>query len=159
VVGEWWSPLILRDVAYGVRRFGEIQQDLGISANVLSDRLDGLVAEGILERHRYQERPRREEYRLTRKGAELVPALLALMRWGDRWTWPGGHGPVRVEHEQCGHEVSVEVRCAHCEREVQASELRAKARGRTRQLPGEHDPGGVSGRRLYSSKDGVRLDV
>jgi DNA-binding HxlR family transcriptional regulator len=85
VAGEWWTPLILRDVAYGVRRFGEIQEDLGISANVLSDRLDGLVAEGILERRVYRERPQRHEYRLTEKGVELIPALLALMQWGDRW--------------------------------------------------------------------------
>lgn|GEM_PF-521664 len=159
VVGEWWTPLILRDVAYGVQRFGEIQQDLGISANVLSDRLDGLVREGILERHLYQQRPERHEYRLTEKGAELVPALLALMRWGDRWQWLDGSGPVRVEHADCGHEVSVEVRCQHCERELEVGELCAKARGKLRHMPGEHDPGGLSGRRLFASKDGVRLEV
>jgi len=159
VVGEWWTPLILRDVAYGVQRFGEIQQDLGISANVLSDRLDGLVGEGILERHLYQQRPERHEYRLTEKGAELVPALLALMRWGDRWQWPNGSGPVSVEHADCGHEVSVEVRCPHCARELEVGELRAKARIKPRHMPGEHDPGGLSGRRLIASKDGVRLEV
>src|ERR1035441_10597672 len=82
VAGEWWTPLILRDVAYGVRRFAELQEDLGISANVLSDRLETLVAEGILERAVYRQRPERHEYRLTEKGRELLPALLALMQWG-----------------------------------------------------------------------------
>jgi DNA-binding HxlR family transcriptional regulator len=99
VAGEWWTPLILRDVAYGVRRFGEIQEDLGISANVLSDRLEALLAEGLLERRLYQRRPERHEYRLTEKGADLIPTLLALMQWGDRWKWPGARGPVRVTHE------------------------------------------------------------
>src|ERR1700680_5009637 len=125
-VGEWWSPLILRDVAYGVRRFREIQEDLGISANVLADRLASVVDGGRLETRIYQERPQRREYRLTEKGAELIPVLLALKQWGDRWKWPGGLGPVRAVHEDCGHEVRVEVRCEHCEREVDHHELRAK---------------------------------
>ena len=157
MVGEWWTPLILRDIAYGLQRFGEIQADLGISANVLSDRLEGLLAEGILDRHLYQRRPERHDYRLTQKGSELIPALLALMSWGDRWKWPDGSGPVRVEHGDCGHEVSVEVRCPHCDREVQSAELRAKPRGRLSHPPGEHDPGALSGRRLYANEDGVRL--
>jgi DNA-binding HxlR family transcriptional regulator len=158
VAGEWWTPLILRDVAYGVRRFGEIQEDLGISANVLADRLEALLAEGLLERRLYQERPERHEYHLTEKGADLIPALLALMQWGDRWKWPGARGPVSVTHEQCGHEVRVEVRCEHCEREAQASELRAKARGGVTQAPGEHEPGSVSARRLLSESAGVSLE-
>jgi DNA-binding HxlR family transcriptional regulator len=158
VAGEWWTPLILRDVAYGVRRFGEIQEDLGISANVLSDRLEALLAEGLLERRLYQRRPERHEYRLTEKGADLIPALLALMQWGDRWKWPGGRGPVGVTHEQCGHEVRVEMRCEHCERETRASELRAKARGGVAQAPGAHEPGSVSARRLLSTRAGVSLE-
>jgi DNA-binding HxlR family transcriptional regulator len=157
VAGEWWTPLILRDVAYGVQRFAAIQEDLGISANVLADRLDTLVGEGILQRSVYQQRPERHEYRLTDKGADLIPALLALMQWGDRWAWPGGRGPVRVLHEPCGHDVRVEVRCPHCEREAAAGELRAKARGGVVEAPGEHRPGGVSGRRLLASAQGVRL--
>jgi len=154
VAGEWWTPLILRDIAYGVRRFGAIQEDLAISANVLSDRLETLVAEGILERSLYQERPERYEYRLTEKGADLIPALLALMQWGDRWAWTGSRGPVRVRHADCGHDVRVEVRCPHCEREPAAWELRATARGGVVDVPGEHEPGAVSGRRLLAG--GVR---
>lgn len=158
VAGEWWTPLILRDVAYGVRRFRAIQEDLGISANILSDRLDGLLAEGILETAVYHERPRRHEYRLTPKGAELLPALLALMQWGDRWMWPRGEGPVRVVHDDCDHDVRVEMRCAHCEREVAVAELRAKARWPLADSSSLPQPGSVSGRRLYSDSAGVRLD-
>jgi DNA-binding HxlR family transcriptional regulator len=159
VAGEWWTPLILRDVAYGVRRFREIQADLGISANVLADRLDALLADGVLETSVYQERPMRREYRLTQKGAELLPALLALMQWGDRWMWSSGQGPVRAVHDDCDHDVHVEIRCEHCEREVTTSELRAKARWRLADEAALSQPGNVSARKLYSSSEGVRLDV
>lgn len=157
VVGEWWTPLILRDVAYGIQRFGEIQEDLGISANILSDRLDALLDDGLLETRVYQQRPQRHEYRLTEKGAGLIPALLALMEWGDRWTWPDGHGPVRVIHDECDHEVRIEVRCPHCEREVTPEELRATPRGPLSQAPDDDQPGRVSGARLYSTEGGLRL--
>jgi DNA-binding HxlR family transcriptional regulator len=157
VAGEWWSPLILRDVAYGVRRFGEIQADLQISANILADRLESLLEEGLLETRLYQERPARHEYVLTAKGADLVPALLALMEWGDRWKWPGGRGPVEVTHEACGHEVRVEVRCEHCERELALADLRAKARRGVTAAPSPGSPGRLSAARLTSSADGVRL--
>jgi DNA-binding HxlR family transcriptional regulator len=155
--GEWWTPLILRDVAYGVRRFGEIQEDLGISANVLADRLEAAVEEGLLVTSVYQERPRRNEYVLTEKGADLIPALLALMQWGDRWKFPGGRGPVRVLHEPCGHEVRVEVRCPHCEREAGLGELRARPRPGVGSAPSAEEPGHVSARRLLSESGGVRL--
>jgi len=157
VAGAWWAPLIVRDVAYGVRRFRELQEDLGISANVLSDRLDALVAEGILETHVYQERPRRSEYRLTEKGADLIPALLALMAWGDRWTWPRGGGPVQVVHADCGHEVHVEVRCPSCERAAAPEELRARVGKRLARAPRPGEPGSVSGARLGSAPEGVPL--
>jgi DNA-binding HxlR family transcriptional regulator len=157
--GEWWTPLILRDVAYGVRRFAEIQADLGISANVLADRLEALVGEGLLETRVYQQRPRRREYHLTAMGADLIPALLALMQWGDRWRWPGGRGPVEVVHDACGQAVSVEVRCPDCERALEPSELRARLRGRGRHAPDEGEPGHLSGRRLAATRDGVPLEA
>jgi DNA-binding HxlR family transcriptional regulator len=155
--GEWWTPLILRDVAYGVRRFGDLQEDLGISANVLADRLEALLAEGILDRRAYQALPRRSEYHLTQKGAELLPALLALMQWGDRWSWSDGGGPVRVIHEECGEPVRVELRCEHCERAVQPRELRATLSGKLSKPPREGEPGSVSGHRLYAASGGAPL--
>src|SRR6478672_5978282 len=85
-LGERWTVLVLRDLMLGRRRFDEIQESLGIATNVLSQRLSTLVDEGIAERRRYSEHPERFEYRLTQKGRELLPVVLALLRWGDRHT-------------------------------------------------------------------------
>src|SRR5437870_1363139 len=84
VVGDRWTLLIIRDVVLGLRRFDEFLDSLGIASNVLTERLNRLVDEGVLERVPYNERPERFEYRLTNKGRELGVALLALMQWGDR---------------------------------------------------------------------------
>src|SRR6201997_1983723 len=85
LVGERWTLLIIRDAFLGLRRFDEFQESLGIARNVLTDRLNRLVEEGILERVRYSERPERYEYRLTAKGRELNIALTALRQWGDTY--------------------------------------------------------------------------
>jgi DNA-binding HxlR family transcriptional regulator len=85
VVGERWTLLIIRDAFLGRRRFDEFQQSLGISRNVLAERLNRLVVEGILDRVRYQERPERFEYRLTEKGRALNIALAGLRQWGDAY--------------------------------------------------------------------------
>ena len=84
VIGERWTLLIVRDVFLGRRRFDQLQESLGIARNVLTDRLNRLVEEGILERVPYSERPVRYEYRLTSKGLELNVALTALRQWGDK---------------------------------------------------------------------------
>jgi DNA-binding HxlR family transcriptional regulator len=84
LVGERWTLLIIRDAFLGLRRFDEFQESLGVARNVLTDRLNRLVSQGILERVRYQERPERFEYRLTEKGRDLAVPVLALMKWGDR---------------------------------------------------------------------------
>src|SRR6185312_5676707 len=86
IAGEPWSPLILRDVWVGIRRFDQLQHDLGISSKVLAERLKRLVEHGLLDRVAYSERPLRHEYALTEKGLELVDVLLAVAAWGDRWT-------------------------------------------------------------------------
>jgi DNA-binding HxlR family transcriptional regulator len=85
VVGDRWTLLMLRDVVLGLHRFEQLLTSLGVASNVLSDRLQRLVAEGILERVRYSERPERFEYHLTKKGRELGVALIALMQWGDHY--------------------------------------------------------------------------
>ena len=85
VIGERWTLLIVRDAFLGLRRFDEFQQNLGIARNVLTDRLNRLVDEGILERVRYSERPARYEYRLTPKGRELNIAIAGLRQWGDKY--------------------------------------------------------------------------
>ena len=85
VVGERWTLLIVRDAFLGLRRFEQFQENLGIARNVLADRLNRLVEEGIMERVRYSERPERFEYRLTRKGRDLAVALAGLQQWGDKY--------------------------------------------------------------------------
>ena len=84
-IGDKWTLLVIREAFFGVRRFEQMQRSLGIARNILTDRLQKLVVNGILERRRYQERPERFEYRLTRKGLDLYPALVSLMSWGDAY--------------------------------------------------------------------------
>jgi DNA-binding HxlR family transcriptional regulator len=114
VIGERWSLLIVRSVMHGNRRFGEMQESLGIARNVLSARLQRLVDEEILERRAYQENPPRYEYFLTQKGLDLWPALIALLNWGDRYS-PSPEGPRRlIVHKECGGAVSERGICESC---------------------------------------------
>jgi DNA-binding HxlR family transcriptional regulator len=114
VVGEKWTLLVLREAFYGVRRFADFQRVLGCARNVLSARLKTLVDEGILRREPYREPGSRErdEYRLTEKGLELLPVLLALMQWGDRWGADTEGPAVAVRHRECSEPIGVELRCA-----------------------------------------------
>jgi DNA-binding HxlR family transcriptional regulator len=114
VIGERWSLLIVRTIMHGNRRFGEMQENLGIARNVLSARLQSLVDEEILERRAYSENPPRFEYFLTQKGLDLWPALIALLHWGERYS-PDAGGPSRViVHKECGGEVSERGICESC---------------------------------------------
>lgn len=124
VVGERWSLLILRDAFYGVRRFDDFRRDLGIARNVLTDRLGKLVDQGVLERRRYEQRPPRFEYRLTVKGRDLLPVLLAMVRWGDHWA-AREEPPVELTHTPCGHITEPTMACSHCRRELTWRDLRA----------------------------------
>jgi DNA-binding HxlR family transcriptional regulator len=128
VVGEWWSLLVLRDAFKGVRRFDDFQRSLGIARNVLADRLQGLVDHGVLERRLYQERPERYEYRLTAKGFDLYPVIVALMRWGDRWAADDMGPPIVLTHRACGHDVLPVTVCPHCREEVDARAMRWRPR-------------------------------
>lgn len=114
IVGDPWALLVVRDIAVGLHRFDELQRDLGVATNVLSDRLQRLVNAEVLERHLYERNPDRFEYRLTEKGQDLVPALLALMAWGDRWESGSDGAPLRVRHQDCGHVTNAVVACEQC---------------------------------------------
>src|SRR3954463_10547745 len=89
-VGEWWSILILRDAFSGMTRFEEFRDSLGIAPNMLTRRLKALVEAGLLERRRYSERPPRDEYRLTDRGRDFRPVLLAMLAFGNRHLAPEG---------------------------------------------------------------------
>ena len=113
VVGERWTLLIVRDVFLGIRRFEDLQRDLGIARNVLQARLERLVEEGVLVKRPYQDRPLRCEYRLTEKGADLWPVLVALLNWGDRHGLEGERTLI-LQHRGCGGELDDRRRCTTC---------------------------------------------
>lgn len=125
IVGERWTLLVLREVFLGFRRFEQIQRNVGVATNVLSDRLHTLVDHGVL-RKVATDRPDRFEYRPTRKGAELSPVLAALMHWGDRWTAEEAGAPRVLVHTACGHDTHAVATCAHCGEELRADELRTR---------------------------------
>ena len=125
LIGDRWTLLILRDAFRGVRRFDALQEDLGIARNILADRLSKLVDHGILTRRRYQDRPARYEYRLTAKGIDLSPTLVALMRWGDKHLC-GGAGPLALVHDECGHTLDQPFVCWHCDTTVTPLGIRSR---------------------------------
>jgi DNA-binding HxlR family transcriptional regulator len=125
VIGEPWSPLILRDIYVGINRFEQIQQELDISRKVLTERLKWLVEKEVLQRHAYSQRPLRYEYRLTAKGLELCDLLLVMVRWGDRWTAGEAGPPVLYRHHTCGQVSHVELRCSVCAEPMRATDVDA----------------------------------
>jgi DNA-binding HxlR family transcriptional regulator len=123
VIGERWTLLIVRDAVLGMERFEEFQRDLGIATNVLTNRLKLLCDEQVLERVADPERPGRPKYVLTAKGAELGPALIVLMKWGDRH-YPTPTGPPRLTlHAGCGGDIGADLRCARCGSPIRPGEL------------------------------------
>jgi DNA-binding HxlR family transcriptional regulator len=125
VIGEWWTPLILRDAFLGVTRFDDFQRRLGIARNVLSDRLDTLVSHDVLKRVPYQDSPPRYDYKLTEKGRDLWLVVAALREWGDRWEAPDGP-PVEVVHTTCGHVAKIVPTCEACGEVLSPFDLRAR---------------------------------
>ena|ERR1700758_4406173 len=113
VIGDRWTLLIVRDALRGVRRFEDFRAALGIAHNVLSDRLSRLTEAGVLERHLYQHRPDRYEYRLTSQGLDLWPVVMSLLLWGDRYFAPDGP-PLLTQHRGCGGRLTPLFTCADC---------------------------------------------
>lgn len=114
VIGERWSLLIVRDAVFrNTTRYGDFQRNLGIATNVLTARLNALVASGVLRRQRSSEQPDLTEYVLTDKGRALAPTLVALTEWGDRWLTEGGP-PIVYRHAVCGAQVVQQTVCTDC---------------------------------------------
>jgi DNA-binding HxlR family transcriptional regulator len=123
IVGERWTLLILRDALLGLTRFEEFQESLGIASNVLTNRLKLLCDEGVLDRVPDRDRPGRPKYVLTEKGNELGPALIVLMKWGDRH-YPTPGGPPRLTlHAGCGGSIGPDLRCDRCGEQVRPGEI------------------------------------
>jgi DNA-binding HxlR family transcriptional regulator len=114
LVGERWSLLILRNASFaGQTRFSEFERSLGIAPNILASRLESFVAAGLMDVRPKAEHRGQNEYVLTDKGRDFVPALIALTEWGDRWAAPDGP-PIVYDHETCGGEIHLELRCRVC---------------------------------------------
>jgi DNA-binding HxlR family transcriptional regulator len=121
VVSDRWTFLILREAFFGVRRYGELQRNLGIARNILADRLKRLVAEGMFERVRYRTDPDWYEYRLTERALDLYPVILGLMAWADRHYAAGDDtATLRLTHRPCGHAAEPSLTCAHCHQPLDA---------------------------------------
>lgn len=123
IMGEWWMLLILRDIFCGIQRFDKLLANLGISRNVLTERLQSLVENGILEKKMYQQKPERYEYNLTDSGRELIPVLAVLMNWGNRWLPARTGESIKFVHQTCGHTVSPILVCNKCSGEITTQNL------------------------------------
>jgi DNA-binding HxlR family transcriptional regulator len=124
VLGERWTMLVIREAFLGTRRFEGFMERLDIARNVLAARLALLVDEGVLEKVAYQERPERYEYRLTAKGLDLWPTLVALLQFGDRYYAPDGP-PMVLTHRDCGGALDDRRICTRCGTPLQASDVSA----------------------------------
>jgi DNA-binding HxlR family transcriptional regulator len=124
LIGEWWMVLILRDLFAGMESFDEIQRDLGIASNILAARLKRLRDAGIVERQADPQDARRLRYRLTQKGRDLYPVLIAMMAWGDKWLAPAGKQPVLMVHERCGQVTAAVPTCSVCREPLALDDLR-----------------------------------
>ncbi|MDJ0852245.1 MAG: helix-turn-helix domain-containing protein [Myxococcota bacterium] len=140
VIPDRWSALVLREAFFGVRRFSDFRRSLGIARNTLTDRLNRLVEQGVLEKRRIAETNEWEEYRLTEMGLDLYPVTIALMQWGDRWRAPDGP-PLLLAHRECGGELALELSCVRCGTQVDA-----------RNANYEPGPGAAGGRDRRSGK-------
>jgi DNA-binding HxlR family transcriptional regulator len=125
VVGERWTLLIVRNLFLGMRRFDELQHNLGIARNVLAARLEKLVEAGVVEPRPYSQRPPRHEYVLTEKGRDLFPVLVALMQWGDRHAPSPGGPPIVMVHRGCGGEVDSHRACTSCGKLLELHQVQA----------------------------------
>ncbi len=135
-VGEWWTLLIVRDAFFGYSRFDQFEGRLGIARNVLTQRLEHLVEQGVLERVPYQEHPVRYDYLLTEKGRDLWHVVTAMRQWGDRWAAPDG-APIEIVHDACGELTHVTPTCSACGETLSVRDVTAvRGAGSTTGEPG-----------------------
>jgi DNA-binding HxlR family transcriptional regulator len=144
VIGDRWTLLILRDCFLRVRRFEDFQERLGITRPILADRLKKLVDEFVLVKVPYQQRPVRHEYRLTQKGLDLYPIVIAIVHWGDVHTAGRKGRPLLHRHDSCGKDFDPVMVCSECGAPLAAKQVYVPpgpgAKG-SRHLPAASDPG------------------
>jgi DNA-binding HxlR family transcriptional regulator len=126
VVGERWSLLIIRDALFrGITRFTDFQRSLGVAPNILTSRLDGFVAAGLMTQHQYGPSTGQREYLLTGKGRDMQPVIIALTAWGDRWAAPQGP-PIVFVHTDCDTQVRQDTHCPACTTELGPEDVRTE---------------------------------
>ena len=126
VLGDDWILLVMRQACLGTRRFEDFQRALGIGRSILTAKLNRLVAEEMLRRVEYQQRPVRHEYRLTDKGRDVYPILAALAAWGERWLSGPEGTPLVLHHDACDHDMHAVVVCSECRRPLDVREVSAR---------------------------------
>ena len=124
-VGDEWTLLIMREMFLGTRRFDDFLHLTGMSSHLLSQRLKKLEAQDVIRRESYLARPPRYEYRLTEKGRDLWPVIVAMKQWGDRWL-SGEDTPVQITHKTCGKVVRPKMTCPDCGEPMKAHEAEAQ---------------------------------
>ena len=121
IIGDRWSFLILREGWFGVRRFDEMREKLGIASNILTDRLNRLVESGVFRKVPYNASGDRYEYRFTEMGLDLYKPMVVMMAWGDRWL-NNGVPPLRLRHRKCGRDFTPQVVCDVCKVPITAKQ-------------------------------------
>lgn len=121
VIGQRWTPLIVRDLFAGMTKFEDIRRDLGIASNVLAARLEELERHGVVDRRQYRSAPARYEYVLTVKGLDLYPVIATLLAWGDKWRSDPDGPPALTVHTDCGRVTTAKAVCAECGGELNAA--------------------------------------
>lgn len=128
VLGDRWTLVLLSDVFLGASRFEDFQSRLGMSRTTLANRLKLLEDHDVLEAHRYQTKPDRYEYRLTKKGLDLYPIISTMVSWGDKYYTPSAGPPILRRHTTCGHDIQPELVCPECGDPVDAKNIQTRKR-------------------------------
>ena len=122
ILADRWTFLVVRELCFGVRRFDAFQERLGIASNILTDRLNRLLDQNILNRVKYSDVPERYEYKLTKAGRDLYLPLIQMLRWGDKWL--DHKKPLILRHIECGNDFEPIVACDHCHLALDPHEMR-----------------------------------
>jgi DNA-binding HxlR family transcriptional regulator len=123
IMGDWWMVLIMREAFFGTTRFSEFQQTLTIGRNILTERLNRLVEEGVFERRAYSETPPRHDYLMTEKGRDFFAVIMAFAKWGDKWLDKGKGPPLLFRHTDCGATTQGMLVCTECGEPLDSSNV------------------------------------
>lgn len=126
ILGDHWTHLVIGAPFLGFRRFDAIQKEWKIPTNILADRLNRLVKDGLLTKRLYQQRPKRYEYLLTEKGLDIYPMNVIMTQWGDRWLAGPEGPPLIIYHKDCGHRLDPKITCSECGGELIYQDMRCE---------------------------------